>query len=371
MLVNQPLTLPSGVVLDNRLICAPISTLDSMPSGNVSELEYDFFKERAGDVGAIVVASAYVSYDGKAYEHGVGVSHDGHIASLTKLARVIHQNNTKAFLQIYHGGAMTQFLKGKETHVCVSPNSQQMQEDKEFIELTEEMIQDIFVQYEKAVVRAIKAGFDGVELHAANSYLPNQFLMKSWNRREDKYGGSIQGRLLFLEELITRCQAVINKEAKQPFALGVRLSTQDMFVTDKKIREEMLKETVYVFNRLNELHLDYIHLATSNALEVVEIDGHELSLLQLLKEAAPDTLLVGNGNLLEIDDINEALKMSDMVSACRPFVLLPNWASYLLKGQESTLPSGDEVDFKETRYLTDNLWNSFLASKDWYLYSNN
>lgn len=369
MNVKNAFTLPSGVRLKNRLICAPISTLDSSESGNLSDLEYQFYAQRTGDLGAIMIASSYVSYEGKAYEYGVGVSHDGHIKSLDKLAKTIQQQGTKAFLQIYHGGAMTQYLEGKTHHVCVSESSANLfEENNHFKELTKEKIEDIYIQYEKAVIRAIKSGFDGVEIHAANSYLPNQFLMESWNHRTDEYGGSIKNRLRFLEELLIRCQIIIDKHSVKPFALGVRLSLRDTFTTEKSNDDKMIKEAIFVFNHLDQLNLDYIHIASSNALEMIKIDDKNFLLLEILKEAAYRTPIIGNGNLLYSGEIEEVLDIVDLVSVCRPIILMPDWANNILNNKPVIFPNMADPNIKVDLAMPNKLWQSYKSSVDWYLY---
>ncbi|MBP1040844.1 hypothetical protein I6N95_07490 [Vagococcus sp. BWB3-3] len=367
MTVNSTIVLPSGVVLKNRLLFAPISTLDSDITGRASQGELAFFAERTGGVGGIVVASAYVSLVGKAYEHGLSVSHKSHISHLSQLAKIIQKNGTKAFLQIYHGGAMTHFVRQPQ-YFCVSQASANLG-NVAYTELGEKEIEQIVLDYEKGIERSILAGFDGVEIHASNSYLPQQFLMSSWNQRTDRWGGVLNNRLRFLTEIIQRGLKVIDRLAKKPFALGVRLSLEDNTSSVVSVRQQSFRESLLIIQALNDYPLDYIHVTSHDILQTVMVENHPYQVLRLLKVMSPKVPLIGCGNLLQPDDIESALENCQLVSACRPFVLLPKWADQIIQGQEVQLPvlnmSGSD---RQLLRIPRRLWKSVKESTDWYLY---
>ncbi|MGO3732690.1 MAG: hypothetical protein ACTJHC_05870 [Vagococcus sp.] len=369
MTVAESFKLPSGVTLKNRLVFAPISTLASETNGSVSKEDISFFSKRTGDVGAIVIASAYVSLQGKAYENGLSVSQDWLIPSLKKLVKTIQRDGTKAFLQIYHGGAMTHYYPGNQELTCVSQTSPCLLEGKTYEELTEANIEDIMVSYEKAVKRALKAGFDGVEIHAANSYLPNQFLMSSWNHRTDKFGQTLANRFTFLKDLITRCQVVIEKESDRPFALGIRMSLQDSMCMTDSDKEQSVKESIFYLHELDALGLDYIHVNSHDILGQVMIDGQSVEWLEALNVIIEQTPLIGCGNILHAQDVAQALVKSELVSACRPFIFEPEWASKILNDIPIELVDDSEnKKLREELAIPRNLWRSVNHSKEWYLY---
>lgn len=367
MRVNEPLILSSGVELKNRLFFAPISTLDSTLNGLVSTSELNFFARRTGDVAAIVVASAYVSSAGKAYEHGLGVSHDSQLSSLKQLAKTIQHSGTKAFLQLYHGGGMTYFVKHPR-YFCVSQESENLGSVR-YEELDEEGIEAVIQDYEQAIIRAIKAGFDGVEIHASNSYLPQQFLMPSWNQREDRWGGCLVNRLRFLSEIIERGKRVIENHATQPFALGVRLSLEDTMVIDKKERQQSFYDSLLIIQALNDYPLDYLHVTSQDILQRVMMESQSVDLLGILKVMSPNVPIIGCGNLLQSVDIEKALGQCQLVSACRPFVLQPEWAKLVIEEEPIELAE-TELTGKERQRLVipRRLWKSVQESADWYHY---
>lgn len=364
MKVTESFCLPSGLELKNRLIFAPVSTMENSVTGEVTADEINFYKQRTGDVAAIVIASASINAKSKAYGNGLSINHDRSIPSLTKLSNTIKSNGTKAFIQLYHGGAMAEASEV----VCVSENSNRLDKQKKNKELTDKEIGDILVEYELAILRAIKAGFDGVEIHAANSYLPNQFLMPSWNLREDKWGGSITNRLLFLKEIIFRGQKVIKKHSNKPFSLGVRLSLNDMLMDEIEL-EKSFVETLVMLSELDEIGLDYIHVMSGNILEKKSIKGVEVKLLALLKEVLKKTPLIGCGSVLQPSDCSKALELSELVSACRPFIIEPKWAKHILTGQQIVL-NNIEIDgqFRQNYHLPRNLFKAIKSSPDWYFY---
>lgn len=369
MKVCESFELPSGVKLKNRLFFAPISTMEDAPDGKVTKDELSFFSQRTGDVGAIVIASAYVNQEGKSYGNNLSVSHDHYIDSLKTLSSALKKNDTKAILQIYHGGAMAESQTDYMKPLCVSTKSARLTEEKAYQELTETTINAIISDYEKAVLRAIKAGFDGVEIHGANSYLPNQFLMPSWNLREDNWGGTRENRLRFLKEIIAGSLKVIQENAEKPFALGLRFSLEDAFLETDDMRNQSFKESLLLLSQLDKVGLDYIHMTSSNVLESREFEGQSIKILTLVKAVLETTPLIGCGNILQADSVEEALSMTELVSACRPFVFNPDWASKILKNEKVTLPT-TKVDWQMRQKLNipRNLWKGIESSPEWYLY---
>lgn len=186
---EQPYTFPNGVTLKNRMIMAPMTTKMSFYDGVITEDEKRYYRMRSKDLGAVITAAANVSDEGKGWDGELGVSEDKHIDGLSELASAIQVNGTKAILQLYHGGRMTysSVLKGKQP---VAPSAvKALRPDAEMPrELANGEINQVIEDFKKATVRAIKAGFDGVEIHGANTYLVQQFFSPHSNRRTDYWG---------------------------------------------------------------------------------------------------------------------------------------------------------------------------------------
>lgn len=369
MSIEESFELKCGLTLKNRVVFAPISTLSCHIGGEVSDQDSAFYQKRSNAVGAIVLASAYISQNGKAYEGGIGISHNRHITGLSKLAKIIQKQGSKAIIQLYHGGAMTTYNKGVRKSYCVSKKSERLDSTHFYEELTFETIETIYQAYEAAVVRAISAGFDGVEIHAASNYLPYQFLTPSWNCREDSYGGDLKGRLKFIVELIARLRTSIDEHASSPFALGIRISEVDSSLEGDE-KWQSFQTTLLTIQELNDLPLDYIHMASSDCLEEIDIEGRMYAKLKLLTTLSPSVPLISCGGLLHREDVKEALSHTPLVSACRPFIFLPSWADSIISGNEAVKfverPLTGSV--RQELAIPRQLWRSVKESKDWYMY---
>ncbi|MGX7025196.1 oxidoreductase [Vagococcus hydrophili] len=364
MKAKEIFQLPSGVTLKNRLIFAPISTMEDPLDGKMTSDELNFFKLRTGAVGAIVVGSAYVSPDGRGYGNNISITHDRYIDSLSQVASTIQQDNTKAFLQIYHAGA-----NAKSKKWCVSCESQNIVEEKDYQELSTAEIERIIKDYQEAVLRAIKAGFDGVELHMANSYLPNQFMMPSWNVRQDEWGGSRERRLNFAKRIIESSLEVIKQHAKTPFALGIRFSLEDTMLLEDNERDQSFKESLMILKELDNMTLDYVHVTSSDILSKKELEGYSFELLDILKQVLLKTPLIGSGNLLQAESVEKTLEKTELASACRPFIFQPDWAQCILNQEEVVLPNNQLTgEMRQTYQIPRNLWRGILEASDWYLY---
>ncbi|MDZ7835185.1 MAG: hypothetical protein U5K84_07385 [Alkalibacterium sp.] len=125
-------------------------------------------------------------------------------------------------------------------------------------ELTDGGINILIHQFGSAVRRAIDAGFDGVELHGANTYLLQQFFSPHSNQRTDKWGGSIEKRLTFPLEVVKHCQSIIDQYAKKPFLLGYRFSPEEIETPGIRI-----DDTLYLVDALINEEIDYLHLSVN------------------------------------------------------------------------------------------------------------
>ncbi|HCM89711.1 MULTISPECIES: hypothetical protein [Vagococcus] len=369
MKVVEKYKLPSGVELKNRLFFAPISTMEDALDGKITENELAFFRQRTGKVGAIVVASAYVSQNGRGYGNNISISHDRFIPSLSKIAQTIQKNETKAILQIYHGGANAKRRDNTDLLYCVSHQSTYLEGSNDYHELTETEIQKNISDYSKAILRAVKAGFDGVELHVANSYLPNQFLLPNWNLRNDQWGGSLRKRVKFTEEIIKASLRVIQENKETPFALGIRFSLEDTMLMEDNEREKSFKESLAILKILDQLGLDYIHLTSSDCLAKKELNNNSFDLLEIIKQVVIKTPVISSGNLLQSESVEQALQHTELASACRPFIFVPNWAEKIVNQEEVILPEKLLTgETRQTYNIPRNLWRGILETPDWYLY---
>ena len=170
--IFTPFTLPNGTELKNRLLMAPMTTCTGYFDGTVSSELIEYYRERAGAIGAVIVECCFVDNLGLAFPGAIGIDNDAKVAGLAKIANAIKSKGSKAILQIYHGGRMVDpKLIGGRTPVGPSALAAPRDGAATPVALTTQEVEEMVAKFGDAVRRAILAGFDGVELHGANTYL--------------------------------------------------------------------------------------------------------------------------------------------------------------------------------------------------------
>ncbi len=189
------------LTLKNRLVMPPMATRKS-EAGRVTDELVNYYKERAGKIGLIIMEYSYVSPEGQTGKGQVSIACDEDIQGLKKITDAVHaQGTTAIFAQINHGG----IAAGYEV---------KDQED----------IHRIIHAFADAALRAKAAGFDGVEIHAAHGYLLNQFYSPLTNHRNDVYSGlTLEGRTRLTKEVI----AEVRKAVGEDYPVSVRFGACD------------------------------------------------------------------------------------------------------------------------------------------------
>ncbi len=212
-----PLSFAHGPAMKNRFMLAPLTNLQSHPDGTLSDDEFNWLTLRAkGGFGLTMTCAAHVQAVGQGFPGQLGVFGDQHLPGLTRLAGAIKAAGSVAALQMHHAGNRSpKDLVGQP--VCPSDDPETGARGLSTGEV-EQLVEDFVA----AAVRSETAGFDGVEIHGAHGYVLAQFLSPETNRREDRYGGSVENRARIIFEIIdgvrTRC--------RPDFQLGLRLSPE-------------------------------------------------------------------------------------------------------------------------------------------------
>lgn len=207
--LNSPLTL-GALELKNRVIMAPLTrnraTADRVPTPMMVE----YYAQRAS-AGLIISEATVISEEANGYLNTPGLFTDAQVEGWKKVTQGVHEKGGLIVAQLWHVGRVSHpdLLNG-ETPVSASAVQQAghvslLRPKRPYVlprplEISE--IHAITEQYKQAAIRAKEAGFDGVELHAANGYLIDQFLQSKTNQREDEYGGSVENRARFLLEVM-------------------------------------------------------------------------------------------------------------------------------------------------------------------------
>lgn len=264
----DPLNL-GDVLLNNRIIMAPLTRMRSRQPGNVPyALNAEYYAQRAS-AGLIISEATQISALGQGYPATPGIHSQGQVEGWKLVTETVHNNGGKIFLQLWHVGRISHSSLHPAEGLPVAPSAirpsgatltdewkQVPYETPRALELKE--IPGIIAQYTQAAVNAKAAGFDGVEVHGANGYLLDQFLQDGSNKRTDRYGGSIENRARLLLEVVDAAVAVWGKGH-----VGVRLSPYGTF--NDMSDSDPVKLFTYVISQLDQRGIAYIHVIEPRA----------------------------------------------------------------------------------------------------------
>ena len=332
----ETFTFKNGVTLKNKVVMAPMTTMSSFYNGMVSKDELDYYAKRAGGPGMVITAVANVTPNGKGFEGELSATSDEMIPSLRSLAKTIQSKGAKAVLQIFHAGRKT-FARiiGGEQPVSAGTVKALYPEDSETPRaLTSDEIEAIIKDFGQATKRAIIAGFDGVELHGANTYLLQQFFSENSNQRTDKWGGNRDERMTFAKAVIKEVQSVIDKYATKPFILGYRLSPEE--IEKPGIR---LEDSLYFVKKIKH-DVDYIHLSMGSYLRTYLNNPEDKKpiLNYFIETIGPEVPLIGLGSVETPNEAQEVInKGASLVAMGRELLREPNWVEKVQRNDENSI----------------------------------
>lgn len=233
----------------------PMDTHFGNPDGTVSEDTLKYYGLRSkGGVGLIIVEGTAIHQLGKATMQMMKIDADDKIAGFSELAKVIKDNGAVAMIQFMHAGSQTSqlFLGDRPVSPSGVKNSFLQAENPRALEKDE--IREIIKYYGDAAERAQKAGFDGVEIHAAHGYLISQFLSPKHNKRDDEYGGSLENRMRILVDVYQE----IKSRVGEALIIGMRINGSDYVDGGFDIEESKI-----VCKKMEELGIDIINVSAS------------------------------------------------------------------------------------------------------------
>lgn len=328
---NETFQFKNGSTLRNRLMLSPMTTEMSFYNGIVTQDEIQYYANRSHDLGAVITGAANVQAIGQGWKGELGVYDDRFIPGLTKLAENIQAGGAKAILQIFHGGRMTPtaVIDGQQP-VSASAVPAERPDAPTPRALTSEEVLTVIKDFKKAAVRAVKAGFDGIEIHGANTYLIQQFFSPHSNRREDEWGGSLEKRYHFIDVLVDEVISGVKQATSEPFIIGYRFSPEEFETPGIR-----MEHTLYLVDHLAGKELDYLHVSLNTYDRVsVEEAYQEKTILAYIKEKVADRIpLVGVGSIETAEDIENTLEFADLAAVGQSMLVDPDWAKKILTGQ--------------------------------------
>lgn len=333
-----------AIELANRVVMAPLTRNRARAEDDAPhELTVTYYEQRAG-AGLIVTEASQISPQGKGYAWTPGIYSDAQVEGWRKVTDAVHARGGKIVIQLWHVGRISHPVLQPGGVDPVAPSAiaaaSKTFDGAQFVDtpmpraLEASEIPGIIEDYRKAAENARKAGFDGVEVHAANGYLIDQFLRDGANKRNDAYGGPIENRARFLKEVMDAVVAVWGGER-----VGVRLSP---FSNANDIVDSNPQATFsHAIRLLNGYKLAYLHLVEGQTGGPRDIpDGGDLAALYALFDGAH----MGNNGYDRASAI-DAIETGaiDLVAFGRPFISNPDLVERLQKNAPLNDLDGDTL----------------------------
>lgn len=331
----------ANISLNNKVVMAPMTR--SRAINNVpNDLMATYYTQRAS-AGLIITEGTSPSPNGLGYARIPGIYSNEQIEGWKKVTDEVHEKGGKIFIQLMHTGRVSHEINLPDGAKVVGSSNivaaGEMWTDANGLQphtvphvLTTEEVKLTIEEYVQASKNAIKAGFDGVELHGANGYLIEQFINGGINNRTDEYGGSVKNRSRFLLEIAEQAAAAIGKDK-----LSVRISPFSTF-NDIPAYNEVDETYKYIAQKLNDLDIAYLHYLdhSPSGLELVSQD-----LRNALRATFKNTIIFCGALTKESASAIIESGQVDLAAFGKPFVSNPDLVKRFAIDAELALPNFD------------------------------
>lgn len=340
----------SSKELRNRLVMPPMTRSRAGKGEVATDLMAEYYAQRAS-AGLIITEGTQISQQGRGYAWTPGIHSEEQIEGWLKVTKKVHDNNGVIYAQLWHVGRVSHNSLQPENQAPVSSSEIIAEGVNIFIDpdnkgpesgigemiqhskpraLTIPEIKETVKDFAKAAANAIKAGFDGVEVHGANGYLINQFIDSNANNRTDEYGGCLENRLRFLKEVITAISNEIGGDK-----VGVRLAP----FTTLQGAVDATPEATYLeaAKILNKIGVGYIHIAEA---DWDDAPGSPMTFKNELRKVFKGIIIYAGHYTKEKAEEALALGWADMIGFGRAFIANPDLPYRLASNLE--LNKGDK-----------------------------
>ena len=332
----SPITI-GDIKLSNRIVMAPMTRNRADEHNAPHDLNATYYQQRA-TAGLIITEATQVSPEGVGYPGTPGIYNNEQLAGWQKITNKVHAKDGHIFLQLWFCGRISHpdLLPDNQTPVApsaIQPEGEAMTFEgmKPFVTpraLETNEISDIVAQYKHAAEMAKLAGFDGVEVHAANGYLIDQFLRDGSNKRTDQYGGNIENRMRLLNEVLDTVTEVWPSNR-----VGVRVTPENSF--NSMSDSNPLEHFSYFISQLNERNLAYLHVLEGDMMtKMTALD------YRILRDKYNGLYMANNGYDKARAEISLSKGDSDFIAFGVPFLANPD----LVNRYQHDLPL-NEADF--------------------------
>ena len=348
-------------ILKHRVVMAPLTRMRSDSGDRPSSLMVEYYSQRASDGGLIVAEATPVSRQGYGYAKAPGIYSDEQIPGWRRVVDAVHAKGGRIFLQLWHVGRQSHPDLQPGGAAPVAPSAIRAEgyaySDKGEVEFTTPRslelheIPRIIADFRRGAERALEAGFDGVEIHGANGYLPDQFLQDGSNIRTDEYGGSVENRARFLLQVTEAVVSVWRGDR-----VGVRIAPSGMYGS---MRDSDPERTFgYVAEQMNRFGLAYLHIIEPRikGTELIRT-GQEPIAAQHLRPKFTGTIIAAGGFTKQSAEAILEAGHADLVAFGRLFISNPDLPNRFRIGaplsnyDRSTFYGGDERGYTDYSHL--------------------
>lgn len=341
----KSLRFPNGIEIANRFSLNPLTTNASSLEGYVTEEETLYAERRSLSAPLQITTAAYIEDYAQLFEFGPSVRDDSYIYGLSKWAAAMKKDGAKAILQLTHAGRFAKITL-QDYGIVYGPSHMSLNTPvvHEVLPMSKRKINHVIQQYAEATRRAIKAGFDGVEISNAQRLLPQQFFSPFSNERDDEYGPqSLENRSRFGIEVMKAVQGAIDESGAENFILGFR-------GTPEETRGSEIGYTVDEFNQ----YFDWLMEVSDIQYYAIASWGRDIYKAtaragkhegELVNKAVYDHVngrvpVIATGGVNSPDKALEALENADMIGMSSVFVTEPDFVQKLEKGKEADINLG-------------------------------
>ncbi|RZK35896.1 MAG: alkene reductase [Hymenobacter sp.] len=314
-----------NIDLNNHMVMAPMTRNRATPDNVPTEMMAEYYAQRAG-AGLIITEGTSPSPNGLGYAFIPGIYNDAQIAGWKKVTDAVHEKGGRIFVQLMHTGRVSAPENLPQGAEILAPSAIAAKGEMHIANggkvsqpvpraLTTAEVEDAIEEYVMAAKNAVAAGFDGVEFHAANGYLMEQFLNPGVNQRTDQYGGSIEARSRFLLSILTKAASEIGKEK-----IGVRFSPYGVF-NDMPAYDEVDATYAYLAEELNKLDIVYVHVLDHSSMGTPPVPQ---GVKDIIRSKFRNTLIACGGFDHEKAEAALADGSADLVAFGREYIANPD-----------------------------------------------
>ena len=314
------------LALRNRIVMPPMATAKAVNGAPGEDLAEDYYGARARGTGLVIVEHEYIMPQGMAHRNQLSMADDALIPAYRKLTDAVHKQGAKVFAQLNHAGA-----KAANTGMpIVGPSAVAYKDGAVPTELSSNQIQEIIAAFAAAAERVRKAGFDGVEIHAAHGYLLNQFYSPLMNHRKDEYSAfSVENRTRLHCEVIRAVRDAVGED----YAVAIRFGACDYM--DGGSRIEDIPDAIKTFESAGADMID-----VSGGLMGFMRPGHTepgyFKELGLAAKSVASVPILLTGGVTSAEEMEAMLQdgAADLIGVGRAMLNDPDWSIKTLQTQE-------------------------------------